>query len=336
MSRRLRSALVACLLLGPAALLTSAQTADPGVHPLSGRHYAQTMSYQNAAWLDRAERMTEEEPDKALDAIHIVKGSTVADVGAGSGYMTAKLAAHVGPAGRVYANDIQPEMLDLLRQRMAKSGIRNVEPVLGAVDDPKLPEHAIDLILMVDVYHEFSHPQEMLRNMRRELKDDGRLVLVEYRKEADIPIKLEHRMAIGEAKLEVEAEGYALDRIDESLPRQHILIFRKAEAPPPAAPRISDVAPASVGGDIVPPRRLVGPSPIYPAAAQKKRLQGTVYVEAMIGKDGNVKDVTITFGNPVFAQAVFEALQQWKYTPTLRQGEPIEVRLYTQVIFQLK
>src|SRR5947208_7616756 len=166
----------------------------------------------------------------ALDAIMLVKGSTVADVGAGSGYMTVKMAKRVGPTGKVYANDIQPEMLALLRERLAKEKISNVETVLGTVDDPKLPTGAIDLILMVDVYHEFSEPQKMLRRMHEALKSGGRLVLLEYRKEDPaIPIRPEHKMSVAEAKLEVEAEGYTLGKVDEILPRQHILIFtRKA------------------------------------------------------------------------------------------------------------
>ncbi len=186
------------------------------------------MSYLGADWLDRSERVAEEEPDIALDAIKLVKGSTVADVGAGSGYMTVKMASRVGPTGKVYANDIQPEMLALLRQRLAKEKITNVETVLGSEDDPTLPMGALDLILMVDVYHEFSEPQKMLRRMHAELKPGGRLVLLEYRKEDPaVPIRPEHKMSVSEAKLEVEAEGYKLSKVDEVLPRQHILIFTR-------------------------------------------------------------------------------------------------------------
>jgi len=186
------------------------------------------MGYQGADWLDRAERVTEEEPDLALDAIRITPRSVVADVGAGSGYMTVKMAKRVGAGGKVYANDIQPEMLARLRQRLARENITNVQTVLGTADDPKLPPAALDLILMVDVYHEFSEPQTMLRRMRDALKPDGRLVLLEYRKEDPaIPIRLEHKMSVAEAKLEVEAEGYTLARVDEVLPRQHILVFAK-------------------------------------------------------------------------------------------------------------
>ena len=211
-----------------ASLIVAAQQPTPGVHPVSGRRYAQTMSYLGADWLDRNERVNEEEPDIALDELKLAKGSTVADVGAGSGYMTVKMASRVGPTGKVYANDIQPEMLTLLRQRLAKEHITNVETVLGTFDDPRLPAGAIDLILLVDVYHEFSEPQLMLRHMREALKPGGRLVLLEYRKEdPSIPIKPDHKMSVAEAKLEVEAEGFKLTTVDPVLPRQHILIFTK-------------------------------------------------------------------------------------------------------------
>jgi ubiquinone/menaquinone biosynthesis C-methylase UbiE len=188
------------------------------------------MSYQGASWLDREERDIEEAPDKALDAIGIAKGSTVADVGAGSGYMTVRMAERVGPGGRVYGTDIQPQMLTMLRQRLDREGISNVTLVQGAVDDPKLPPAALDLILLVDVYHEFSEPQKMLRGMRAALKPTGRLVLLEYKKEdPSIPIRLEHKMTVAEAKLEVEAEGFRLARVGTELPRQHILVFTRAD-----------------------------------------------------------------------------------------------------------
>jgi ubiquinone/menaquinone biosynthesis C-methylase UbiE len=204
------------------------QIVSPGVHPISGRRYAQTMSYLGADWLDRSERVQEEEPDAALDAIKLVTGSTVADVGAGSGYMTVKMAKRVGPTGKVYANDIQPQMLTMLRQRLDREKVPNVELVLGGLDDPKLPANAIDLILMVDVYHEFSEPQKMLRRMHESLRAGGRLVLLEYRKEdPSIPIRPDHKMSVAEAKMEVEAEGFTLSTVDERLPRQHILVFTR-------------------------------------------------------------------------------------------------------------
>ena len=202
--------------------------AQSDVHPLSGRRFAPVMSADGADWLDRSERHSEEEPDRALDLLAIPKGAAVADVGAGSGYMTVKLSTRVGPTGKVYANDIQPEMLRLLGRRLTTQHITNVTLVQGAVDDPRLPESAVDLELLVDVYHEFSAPQTMLKQLREALKPTGRLVLLEYRKEdPSIPIRPEHKMSVAEARLEVEAEGYALSQTNESLPRQHILVFTK-------------------------------------------------------------------------------------------------------------
>src|SRR3954469_4415942 len=228
MLQNLRVAGLTGVLAIGASLLTVAQQTAPGVHPVSGRRFAPTMGYQGAEWLDRAERVEEEEPERALEVIRLVKGSTVADVGAGSGYMTVKMARRVGPAGKVYANDIQPEMIGLLQKRLVKEKITNVEAVLGEPDDPKLPAAALDLILMVDVYHEFQQPQAMLRHMREALKPGGRLVLLEYRKEdQSIPIRLEHKMTVAEAKLEVEAEGFTMTKVNEVLPRQHILIFTR-------------------------------------------------------------------------------------------------------------
>jgi precorrin-6B methylase 2 len=202
----------------------AAQT--PGTHPISGRPFAPVMGYQGAEWLERSERIAEEEPDVALNVLQIPKGASVADIGAGSGYMTVRLARRVGAEGRVYANDLQPQMLALLQRRLAREQITNVTLVQGAVDDPKLPPASVDLELMVDVYHELSQPQTMLRRLREALKPGGRLVLLEYRKEDPaIPIRVEHKMTVAEAKMEIEAEGFTLAKIDGSLPRQHILIF---------------------------------------------------------------------------------------------------------------
>jgi ubiquinone/menaquinone biosynthesis C-methylase UbiE len=208
------------------AALVAAQAA--GVHPVSGRQYALPMSVEGAPWLDRAEREREEQPDLALRLLDIAKGSAVADVGAGSGYMTLKLARIVGPTGRVYANDLQPAMLDLLRANVAQAKVTNVTPVLGTTEDPKLPAGALDLIIMVDVYHELSEPQKMLAKMRAALKPSGRLVLFEYRAEdPNVPIQPLHKMTVAQAKLEVEHEGFTLSRVQEDLPRQHLLTFTK-------------------------------------------------------------------------------------------------------------
>ena len=214
---------VACGLLVWAATL-GAQSE----HPVTGRQISGVMSVSGADWLERSEREMEELPETALDKMGLQPGMTVADVGAGSGYFTLRLAKRVGAGGKVYAVDVQPEMLTLLRGRLKAAKLTNVEPVLGSESDPKLPRSAFDLILMVDVYHELSQPQKMLRKMKAALKENGRLVLLEYRKEdPHIPIRIDHKMSVEEARMEVEAEGFKMEKVLEDLPRQHIFIFRK-------------------------------------------------------------------------------------------------------------
>lgn len=200
-----------------------------GVHPVSGRVYAQTMSVQGAPWLDRREREDEENPDLALRLLRIRKGATVADIGAGSGYITIRMAKIVGPTGKVYGSDIQQGMLELLQQNVSKAKLDNVIPVLGAIDDPKLPAESLDLAIMVDVYHEFSEPQKMLQRIREALKADGRLVLLEYRAEdASVPILPDHKMTKAQVKQEVEHEGFKQSRVYDDLPWQHLFIFTKS------------------------------------------------------------------------------------------------------------
>lgn len=200
----------------------------PGVHPVSGRVYALPMGVEGASWLDRRERDDEEDVSRMVRLLSIKRGWTVADVGAGSGYVSVRLAKAVGDEGVVYANDLQPGMLELLAQSAAKAKVKNVRPVLGTVDDPKLPAAAIDLAIMVDVYHEFSQPQRMLQKLRESLKTGGRLVLVEYRAEdPDVPIRPEHKMTKAQVKLEVEHEGFKQWRVYDDLPRQHVIIFTK-------------------------------------------------------------------------------------------------------------
>ena len=198
-------------------------------HPLTGRQIAPVMGAGGAGWLDRPERESEEAPDQAIHLLGLRAGMTVADVGAGTGYMSLRMARRVGPTGKVYANDLQPEMLEKLRANSQREKLANVETVQGTASDPKLPKNAIDLVLLVDVYHEFSEPQAMLDHIREALKPDGRLVLLEYRKEdPKVPIRPEHKMSVAEVRTEVEAEGYKLDQVIEKLPRQHIIIFKKS------------------------------------------------------------------------------------------------------------
>jgi SAM-dependent methyltransferase len=219
--------LVLAVLARPVFLAGLAATSEQR-HPVSGRVIAQVMGYEGADWLERPEREDEEQPSKAIRALGIKPGQVVADVGAGSGYYTVRLAKQVGPIGRVYATDIQPEMLSLLRKRVSKERLDNVELVLATDVDPRLPEGQLDLILMVDVYHELARPQEVLRKLRAALKPDGRLVLIEFRKEsAWVPIREEHKMSVKEARMELEAEGYRFDRVIDVLPWQHILVFQK-------------------------------------------------------------------------------------------------------------
>ncbi|SRR5579884_1368411 len=203
-----------------------------GIHPITGRHIAGVCGAGPCAvWLERPEREQEENPDGALNALNLKPGMVVADVGAGTGYMSLKMARRIGPSGKVYAEDVQAEMLAKVRENAAKAGLKNVEPVQGTFTDPKLPPGRMDLVLLVDVYHEFSEPQEMLHGIRESLKPDGRLVLLEYRKEdPKIPILEEHKMTVAEVKAELEPEGYVLRQVIETLPRQHILILTKSHA----------------------------------------------------------------------------------------------------------
>ena len=197
-----------------------------GRHPVSGREYARPMGVGSAPWLDRSEREAEERPTQALAFLDIKPGWVVADIGAGSGYFTERLSRLVGATGRVYANDIQKGMLDLLQRRLASQELQNVTLVLGESADPKLPPSSIDLALMVDVYHELGDPQTMLANIRRALKPDGRLALIEYKGEdRSVPILPLHKMTVEQARLELEPEGFVLTSVNSSLPRQHVLVF---------------------------------------------------------------------------------------------------------------
>ncbi len=223
MTRGLASVVRVVAIVATAAGVSFAQA----THPISGRPIAGVMGHEGAAWLERPERETEEAPTKAITALKLRQGQVVADVGAGSGYYTMLLRAAVGPRGRVYATDIQPEMLALIRKKIERPGVSNVELVLGTPTESRLPDGAIDLALMVDVYHELAQPQAFLQSLKRALKPDGRLVLIEFRKEsAWVPIREEHRMTVREARMELEAVGYRFERVIDVLPWQHILVFR--------------------------------------------------------------------------------------------------------------
>lgn len=191
-----------------------------------GRVIAPAMSYREAGWLERLDRETTEQPEKVLDALNIKPGSTVADIGAGTGYFSLRLARRVGPHGRVLATDIQPQMLDYLKDNMRAAELDNINPILCTPTDAKLPPNTLDLALMVDVYHELAYPEETILQVRRALKSDGRLVLVEYRGEdVSVPIKPEHKMTLAQVRAEIEPLGFRVQEVFEFLVHQRIIVF---------------------------------------------------------------------------------------------------------------
>lgn len=194
-----------------------------------GREIAHVMGHQAAGWLERPERAEEERTDLLIEALKLREGDVVADIGAGTGYISEKMARKVGATGLVYAEDIQQEMLDLLGRKLKLLRLSNIRPLLGTTTDPKLPPAGVDLIIMVDVYHEFDEPFAMTENMIRGLKSGGRLVFVEFRGEdPKVPIKLVHKMT--EAQVKKEMSLFPELEWSETLsllPQQHIIIFRK-------------------------------------------------------------------------------------------------------------
>jgi len=193
-----------------------------------GREIAEVMGHLAAGWLERPEREKEEQPTKLLDALKLKPGDVVADIGAGSGYFTFRVTDRVGPKGKVFAVEIQPEMLAIIRQRMKDRKVENIELILGTESDPKLPANSTDLIFMVDVYHEFSHPWEMTTAMVKALKPGGRLVFVEYRLEdPKVAIKLVHKMTEKQVIKEMAAHPLTYVETLGVLPLQHIIIFKK-------------------------------------------------------------------------------------------------------------
>jgi len=193
-----------------------------------GREIAQIMGPEGMAWLDRPQRADEEHPEMVIDAIKLRAGEVVADLGAGSGYITFRLAPKVGNTGKVLAVEIQDEMLETLRKRAAELGVTNVQAVKASETDPHLPAGGVDVVLMVDVYHELAYPFEVMTKVREALKPTGWLVLVEYRKEdPHVSIKEVHKMSLRQLSKEMSAVGFMRIQTVESLPSQHIVIFAK-------------------------------------------------------------------------------------------------------------
>jgi SAM-dependent methyltransferase len=210
----------------PSAQAQRQATVPPARTLYKGREIAQTMHYAGAPWLVRESREREEDCRTLLEQLDLEPGQTVCDMGCGNGFYTLELAERVGPRGKVYAVDIQPQMLDLLQERARKAGLENIIPVHGTVADPRLPEGELDLVLMVDVYHEFSHPEEMLQAIRRSLKPTGRIALAEFRAEdPEVPIKPLHKMSKQQILKEFPPNGLALTRQFDGLPWQHLMFF---------------------------------------------------------------------------------------------------------------
>lgn len=192
-----------------------------------GREIAKTMGHEGAAWLDRPSRLLQERPQVAVERLDLRPTDIVADVGSGSGYFATRLATRV-PQGRVLAVDVQPEMLALLGEKLTAMQIPNVEPVLGQEDNPNLPSNTLDLALMVDAYHEFAYPREMMTGLVAALKPGGRVVLAEYRAENPlVAIKRLHKMSEAQVKREMAAVGLRWLKTDDALPEQHLLFFEK-------------------------------------------------------------------------------------------------------------
>ena len=205
----------------------------PQTHYL-GREIAVTMHYDGASWLVRESRDREEDTRTLLAALHIKPGQTVCDLGCGNGFYTLRMAKRVGDRGTVYAVDIQPEMLHMLDARAKGVGLKNIKPLLGNRVDPALPPAQLDLVLLVDVYHELSNPEEMLHAIRASLKPEGRLVLAEFRLEdPEVPIKLLHKMSKEQILKEIVPAGFRLVEQFDDLPWQHLMFFQ----PDPAAER---------------------------------------------------------------------------------------------------
>ncbi len=200
-----------------------------------GRRIAEVMSWEGADWLVRESRIREEQPELMLDALKLPPGGTVADVGAGVGYHSIRMARRVGPKGTVLATDLQPEMLRMLQENARAAGVKNIKPIRSSQRDPRLPEAAVDLILMVDVYHECTDPESLLAAFKKALKPGGRLVLVEFRGEdPEVPIKPEHKMTLEQVRKEVEPQGLEFQESLEFLPWQHVIIFKKPVPKTPA------------------------------------------------------------------------------------------------------
>lgn len=214
------------LLLFPILLAAQQPAVPPALTEYQGRAIAQTMHWQGAAWLVRHKRDREEATLLMREQLKLKPGMAVCDMGSGNGYHTLPMAEAVGKDGKVYAVEVQPEMIEMLHERAKEKGITNITSIIGEFHDPKLPAASCDMILLVDVYHEFSHPVQMLAGMKKALKPDGVIVMVEFRSEDDnVPIKPEHKMTKSQINKELTNNGFKLVREFDGLPWQHMMFF---------------------------------------------------------------------------------------------------------------
>jgi SAM-dependent methyltransferase len=243
--RKSSIAALLCVVLGTfAGLVLPANAEDRAETPLyhqghgspdgigkfyQGREIAAVMGFEGAPWLERPSRATEERPDLLVEELHLQPGMAVADIGAGSGYLSRRMAPLVQPAP-VFAVDVQPQMVALLTQLSQRPEFKNLRPIQAAADDVRLPADCVDLAVLVDVYHELAYPYEVMRSLVRALKPGGRVVLVEYRAEDPaVPIKALHKMSVAQIRREMNLLPLAWERTSERLPMQHIVVFRKSD-----------------------------------------------------------------------------------------------------------
>ena len=199
--------------------------------PLGIERQTELVDPRDAAWFYRPERSESEKPEELLDLLGIKEGDVVADIGAGAGFFSLLAAERVGRTGKVLAVDVQPEMIDGLKMMMEKFGHENIVPILGDVDDPKLPVNSVDHVLIVISYHEFSHPVEMMSHIRKAMKRDGQLLIVEYKAETlNSRVEPLHKMSEAEIMREISALGFTRDRVIDIIPSQHVFVFKKTEA----------------------------------------------------------------------------------------------------------